>query len=176
MECNVRKLTSSKIRRDGQQRISLLIPAIPPFLLSCLLPPFLERKRSQNFQKGKCFMVPAKHCATKDFTLSLVFSLSVSRALFSLYHKHVLIFSRKRQFHWKFKCSIKRSVLSIALYNPPIFYTIGLAVSLSWLITQRLRRRGHPLPTIKSGAEMGGTNAPHTFGQNNCSTCNFTIC
>ena len=48
-------------------------------------------------------MVPAKHCATKDFTLSLVRNMSVSRALFSLYHIHVHVLSMKRQFHLKFK-------------------------------------------------------------------------
>ena len=38
----------------------------------------------KNVGKGKCFMVLAKHCATKDFTLSLVHNISVSRALFFL--------------------------------------------------------------------------------------------
>ena len=68
-----------------------------------------------------------------------------------------------------------RSVLSIALYSPQVIYTIGLADSLYGLITQG--RRGTPPPHFQKWDTSGVFRPPPpTFGQNNCSTCNFTIC
>ena len=62
-----------------------------------------------------------------------------------------------------------RSVLSVALYSPPLINTIGL-LGLS------LKGVGGTPPHFQKWGTSGFLPPPPTFGQNNCSTCNFTIC
>ena len=129
----------------------------PPFPLSCLSPPFLKQKRVHNFPIPPFFS--PNNMRTKQ-----------NKWLCTVWKRFPLQFP-----YWNERL---RSVLSIALYSPPVINTIGLADSLSGLITQG--RRGHPSPLSKVGHKWVFAPPPHThthtFGQNNCSTCNFTIC
>ena len=132
-------------------------------------------------------MVPTKHCATKDNTLSLVRSFSVSRALFLLIPNTCTCTFKETTVPFEYKCSKKQhanNTKKMTLYNvkeifptisllkwtikkrsqycalQPSINTIGLADSLSGLITQGHRRWGHPSPLSKVGHKW--VCPPHT--------------
>ena len=179
MECNVGKLTLSDIWRDGQQGRPLLPPLTPPPLSRSLvyLLPSWSRSSPQYFRfSSLIFPYTTYMYMYFQGNESSIWNLNVEQfeeRTCEKYKKWLCTVWKRFPPQCPSKNERLRSVLSVALYSPPLINTIGLADSLSGFITQG--RRGAPLPTFKSGAQVGSAPPP-TFGQNNCSTCNFTIC